>query len=309
MSVNGEGTGSTKAAKDVVDQLLSVWGKLKVNRLAEEERELLLAPITPEVVSECERRFRDAWQSKSPLRAVATRYGFLVNITAAGIIPEDVKIIEVNRFEGKEWFIPARTQSLWALADFYGKRFGDRETDIMFHEMSEKLVPTTAENQADLKKELDAFIDGVQPENLGFLIILCSIPFHLLTELHRSELFEYPRTSEERHLFADTYRGRYRKVPFLDIWLSEQSERRTLLCGDMSENAVIQQFNGGHVGHDLELSVAQIDDNQARELMVKHPFLRRSPEGRELSVEDAVVSLLKKVHLQIRERVFSKGCR
>jgi len=203
--------------------------------------------------------------------------------------------------ENKEWFLPGREYTVKAIGDNFGKSFGTYETETAFLKIISNIGVDLAADVKGLVQALNTFIDGIEPNQIQSYLILTSVGYELEDELYQSQKFD-PSSKRVNQNDVLGYRGKFKAIPVVDIWVRQETLVRTVVCLDLKRFGVWLQYNSGKIGSDLNISVDTLDWEKARELIEKNPKLRTAPDGKEQDIETTVQYLLNKVHIQIWER-------
>ena len=289
-------------ADEIFERLSSFWAELLRTRSVDEERHLLQSVITPGTLKNFEADFRTAWKQNSPLRTIAKSYGFYFEDLIAEEVSPGVNKFGINLLEQKEWFIEGQGYAMRSVAEHLGKNLGESETALVFQKIISGLGIRVADNSREAKDILDVFLGTIPAGELDSSLIVSSVWYELNSEFYRSGNFEPSRIGEYRDNFGVSYRGRYKGVPIIDIWMPAESRVRSVVCGQLYRLGAWRQFWAGKKGDDLELSVELIDDAKAKALLQRNPKLALSHSGQILDEPSAILALQKRVHVQIWER-------
>lgn len=286
--------------KPNVERLSAWWDHLATARASVEQAQLIRAEVPPEIVELFESEFRKALNAYSPIRKLASISGAYDDLANIQIDPT-VQRIGRNLLENKEWFLPGREYTVKAIGDNFGKSFGTYETETAFLKIISNIGVDLAADVKGLVQALNTFIDGIEPNQIQSYLILTSVGYELEDELYQSQKFD-PSSKRVNQNDVLGYRGKFKAIPVVDIWVRQETLVRTVVCLDLKRFGVWLQYNSGKIGSDLNISVDTLDWEKARELIEKNPKLRTAPDGKEQDIETTVQYLLNKVHIQIWER-------
>jgi hypothetical protein len=285
------------------DRLNELWKSLVMTRRAEEEEAVVAGHIDDAVIERFRAEYRKAWTENSSLRTLAHTYNFFEDLTTQLEVPSEVQKFGRNFLEKKEWFLSKADFAVRSLAEASGKGMGEAESTWVFGIIRGALQPVSAQDPGALMQELNAFIDAIDLKHRSRYAILSSIGYEIDAEFYRSDGFDRTSVSDKnREVFGIGYRGVYKGVPLVELWIPATEKIRSVICAELRTLGRWVQYHSGQVGEDLKLSISSIDQVGAKELLTRNPGLKLAQNQSVNDAATAIRELLKTVHIQIWQR-------